>query len=50
MSQSTPEEEKQAIDSSPKGTFALLLLFAALMVAGWAFLFFFRFLAHGPVN
>jgi hypothetical protein len=50
MSQLTPDEEKKALDSSPRGTFALLLVFAALMVAGWAFMFFYRFLAHGPVN
>ena len=50
MSQLTPEEERNVLQSSPKGTFTLLLVFAALMVAGWAFLFFYRFLAHGPVN
>jgi len=50
MSQLTPDEEKKALDSSPRGTFVLLLVFAALMVAGWAFMFFYRFLAHGPVN
>jgi hypothetical protein len=50
MSQITPEEERNVLQSSPKGTFTLLLVFAALMVAGWAFLFFYRFLAHGPVN
>ena len=34
MSHSTPEEERQAVDSSPKGTFALLLVFAAVSAGG----------------
>jgi len=50
MSQLTPEEERNIFDSPPRGTFALLLLFGMLMFAGWAFMFFFMFLEHGPVN
>ncbi len=50
MSQLTPEEEKKALEGSPWGTFALMLVFAVLMVGGWAFMFFYRFLVHGPVN
>ena len=50
MSQLTPEEEEKILHSSPKGTYALLLVFALLFAAGWAFLFFARFLAHGPVS
>jgi hypothetical protein len=50
MGELTPEEERKAIESAPRGTFALLLLFALLMVAGWAFMFFYRFLQHGPVS
>lgn len=50
MSQLTPEEERRILDSPPRGTFALLLLFGMLMFAGWAFMFFFMFLEHGPVN
>jgi hypothetical protein len=50
MSQLTPEEEEKILHSSPKGTYALLLVFALIFTAGWAFLFFMRFLAHGPVN
>ena len=38
------------LDSSPVGTFALLLVFAALMLAGWGYMFFYMFLEHGPVN
>ena len=50
MNQLTPEEEQKLLESSPKGTFAVLLVFAALMAAGWAFMFFYMFLEHGPVN
>ena len=50
MSQLTPEQEQEILDSPPKGTFALMLLFGVLMFAGWAFMFFYMFLAHGPVN
>jgi hypothetical protein len=50
MSQLTPEEEQKILDSSPVGTFALMLVFAALMLAGWGFMFFYMFLQHGPVN
>jgi hypothetical protein len=43
-------EEQQAIKDAPKGTFALMMLLAVAMVAGWAFMFFFMFLQHGPVS
>ena len=50
MSQLTPEEEEKILHSSPKGTYALMLLLALAMAAGWALLFFGRFLAHGPIS
>ena len=50
MSQLTPEEEHKVLHSKPVGTYALLLVFAALMVAGWGFMYFYMFLQHGPVN
>ena len=50
MSQLTPEEEQKILNSSPVGTFAQLLVFAALMMAGWGYMFFYMFLEHGPVN
>ena len=49
MSNLSPEQ-RQAIKDAPKGTFALMLLLAALMAAGWVFMFFFMFLKHGPVS
>ena len=50
MSQLTPEEEEKILASPPKGTFALMLLVGALIFAGWAYMFFFMFLEHGPVK
>lgn len=49
MSQLTPEEEQKILDSSPTGTFALLLV-GALIFAGWAYMFLFMFLENGPVS
>lgn len=49
MSQLTPQEQ-EAIKDAPKGTYVLMMLLAAAMMAGWAFMFFFMFLKHGPVN
>ena len=49
MSDLTPEEQ-QAVKDAPKGTFALMLLLAVSMAAGWAYMFFFMFLQHGPVS
>jgi hypothetical protein len=49
MSQLSPEEQ-EAIKDAPKGTYALMLLVAAVMMAGWVYMFFFMFLDHGPVS
>ncbi len=50
MNELTPEEERRALEDAPKGTFALMLVLAAMFVAGWAYLYFGRFLVHGPVS
>jgi len=50
MNQLTPEEEQKILNSAPVGTFALMLLLGVLMLAGWAYMFLFMFLEHGPVN
>ena len=39
MSQLSPQEQ-EAIKDAPKGTYALMLLLAVLLAAGWAFMFF----------
>jgi len=49
MSHLSPEQQA-AIKDAPKGTYALMLLLAILMAAGWAFMFFLMFLKHGPVS
>lgn len=43
-------KESHSAEGAPKGTFALMIVLALLMAAGWAFMFFFQFLAHGPVH
>ncbi|MGV6858056.1 MAG: hypothetical protein ACWA5X_03695 [bacterium] len=49
MRQLTPEEQEKAIAEAPKGTWALLLAYAAMMAVGWG-LMFALFLSHGAVN
>jgi len=50
MSSLTPEEEHKILHSLPKGTFAVLIAYALIFSAGWAFLFFVRFMSHGPIH
>ena len=49
MSQLTPQVQ-EAIKVAPMGTFALLIVLAAALAAGWVYMFFFMFLKHGPVS
>ncbi len=50
MSELGADERDEILKSAPRGTWALLLLMAALLLAGWLALYFGRFLAQGPVN
>ncbi len=50
MVELTPEEQQQAMDEAPKGTWAILLVYAVIMVLGWLYMFYGFFLSHGPVN
>jgi len=50
MTELTPEEEQQILNAAPKGTFALLLVFALLFGGTWLCMYLYRFLAHGPVH
>jgi hypothetical protein len=50
MSELTPEEEKRILETPPKGTWALMLLLALGLLAGWLLMYFGRFLPHGPVS
>ena len=49
MTQLSPEE-KEAIKDAPKGTYALMLVTAAAITAGWLYMFYFMFLPHGPIS
>lgn len=49
MSPPTREELERLADT-PKGTYALMLVVAALLFAGWAIFYFGRFLGAGPVR
>ncbi len=49
MPRPTPEEQR-LLGDAPKGAWALMLVVAALLLAGWALLYFGRFLANGPVR
>jgi len=43
-------DELDRIAPTPRGTYALMLVIAAVLFAGWALLFFGRFLGAGPVR
>jgi hypothetical protein len=45
----TPEQ-KALLADAPKGTYVLMVIIALLLFAGWAILYFGRFLANGPVR
>lgn len=45
----TPEE-KALLADAPRGTYFLMIIIAVLLFAGWAILYFGRFLANGPVR
>jgi hypothetical protein len=50
VSDLSPEEQKQILESAPKGTLAIILGYGLIMGLAWLALYFGRFLAHGPVN
>ena len=50
MQQLTPEQRREVEANVPKGTFALLLIFGAALLGAWLFMYFGRFLLHGPVQ
>ncbi|HKB69775.1 MAG TPA: hypothetical protein VKH46_02965 [Thermoanaerobaculia bacterium] len=43
-------DEQEILAQAPRGTFALMLIVGFLLFAGWAALYFGRFLADGPVR
>jgi len=50
MSKLTREEEQKVLASPPKGTFVLMLVFAALFMVGWLLLYFGRYMVLGPIS
>ena len=50
MSKLTPEEEQKVLATPPKGTFALLLVFATLFLVCWLLLYFGRYMVLGQIN
>ena len=46
-----PTRDEQArLSDAPKGSYALMIVVAALLFVGWAILYFGRFLANGAVR
>jgi len=50
MSQLSEEERKEIIESSPIGTWTLMLIVGLSMVAGWLFLYYGVFIPRGMIN
>lgn len=50
MAQISAEERKKIEESSPVGTWVLMLLVGGGMVIGWLFLYFGVFLPRGIIN
>jgi len=48
--QLSSEQEKEILNSLPRGTYALAVVYAVLFMAGWLAMWFGLFVAHGPVN
>jgi hypothetical protein len=44
------QEDRVRLADAPKGTLALMLIVFALLLVGWALLYFGRFLENGPVR
>ena len=50
MPELSPEEERKILESAPKGTLAVILVYAAIFGAAWVWFYFVRFLGHGAVS
>ncbi len=50
MKQLSEEEQKEIIESSPVGTWVLMLTVGISMVIGWLFLYYGVFLPRGMIN
>ena len=50
MNQLNEEQEREIMESAPKGTWALLLAYSVIVFIAWAAMYFGRFLPAGPIN
>lgn len=46
----TEEEQKQAMEAPPKGTFAMMMIYALVFTAAWALFHYGILIPRGPVN
>jgi len=47
MKELTEAEKKEILESSPKGTWAMLLIYAVLFTAGWLYFWYGLYLPRG---
>ena len=50
MEKLTEKEEKEILESSPRGTWAIMLIYAMLFVLGYLYFWFGLFLPRGAVS
>ncbi len=50
MSELSDEEKRSIMEGLPKGTFALMLVFAGVFVVLWLLMYFGTLMARGPVS
>lgn len=50
MPHPTPEDEKRALEETPKGTWAILLVYAVISSAAWLFMYYGIFIARGTIH
>lgn len=50
MDNISEEERKKILESSPVGTWALMLIVSGGMVIAWLLMYYGVFLARGPIN
>ena len=50
MSPLSEQEKRQIMESPPKGTLTIILIYGIIFGVAWLALYFDRFLAHGPVS
>ena len=46
----SPEEKEKILESPPKGTLMIILIFGLIFTLSWLVLFFGRFLSRGPIS